>query len=41
MKNGPAVEYVSGYKEWWLDDKHIDCKTNEEFLKYVKYRWML
>jgi hypothetical protein len=39
--DGPAVECSSGIKYWYLDDKQIDCKDNEEFLKIVKYKWML
>jgi hypothetical protein len=39
--DGPAIEYTGGNKYWYLDDKRIYCKTNEEFLKIVKYRWVL
>jgi hypothetical protein len=38
---GPAIEYPSGYKVWYLDDKEINCKTNEEFLKFIKYKWLI
>jgi hypothetical protein len=40
-EDGPATEFYSGTKYWYLDGKEIDCKNNEEFLKIVKYRWML
>jgi hypothetical protein len=39
---GPAIEDNNGmYLMWWLDDKFINCKSNEEFLKIVKYKWLL
>jgi hypothetical protein len=39
--DGPAIEYVSGYRYWYFNGKEIHCKSNEEFLKIVKYRWMI
>jgi hypothetical protein len=38
--DGPAVDHFV-YKEWWVDSKRINCQSNEEFLKMMKYRWML
>lgn len=29
-ENGPAVEWVDGHKEWWVNGKKL---TEEEFLK--------
>jgi hypothetical protein len=40
-EDGPAVEYYSGTKAWYLDDEEIDCQSNEEFLKIVKYKWII
>ncbi len=40
-EDGPAIEYPSGSKYWYLDNKEINCKTNEDFLKMIKYRFML
>ncbi len=39
--DGPAIECADGYKIWYLDDKRINCKNNEEFLKMVKYKWLI
>jgi hypothetical protein len=40
-EDGPAIEYADGGKVWYLDDEEIDCKDNEEFLKMMKYKWLL
>ena len=29
--DGPAVEYSDGTKFWYIDNKCINCNTNEEF----------
>jgi hypothetical protein len=36
--DGPAIKDADGAKYWYLDDKQIDCKDNEEFLKIVKFK---
>jgi hypothetical protein len=40
-EDGPAIKWANGAKYWFLDDKQIDCKDNEEFLKMMKYKWLL
>ena len=40
-ENGPAVEYFDGGKEWYLNGKKIDCKTQEEFEYYMKWKIFL
>ena len=35
-EDGPAVEYPDGTKLWYYNDKWIDCKDNEEFLRIIK-----
>jgi len=37
-EDGPAVEYAHGFKYWYFRGKHIDCETNEEFLKLMKLK---
>jgi hypothetical protein len=43
--DGPAVIAITTnnkeYYEWWIDGKEIHCKSNEEFLKLVKYKWFI
>jgi hypothetical protein len=39
--DGPVFEGLGGYKVWFLDGERMDCKSNEEFLKIVKYKWLL
>lgn len=36
--DGPAVEYACGSKFWWINDKKIDCSTQEEFEKLLKLK---
>ena len=38
---GAAREWANGNKEWWLNDKLIDCKTQKEFEHYMKYKAFL
>jgi hypothetical protein len=40
-EDGPAIEYFDGEKHWFLNDEGIICKTNEEFLRIVKYKWLI
>jgi hypothetical protein len=40
-EDGPASERSDGSKYWYLDGKRIYCETNEEFLKIVKYKWLI
>ncbi len=40
-EDGTAIEYVNGDKAWFLDDEEYFPKSNEEFLKMVKYKWLL
>ena len=35
-EDGPAVEYANGYKFWYYQNKRINCKDNQEFLRMVK-----
>lgn len=38
-EDGPAIEYSSGAKEWWLNNKHYGYNskfTNESWKKFVK-----
>ena len=36
--DGPAIEYISGYRAWYLNGEKIICKNNEEFLRLVKLK---
>ena len=29
--DGPAIEWANGARQWYIDNKLISCKTNEEF----------
>ncbi len=40
-EDGPAIEGAGVFKHWFLNGEEIYCKDNEEFLKIVKYRWMI
>lgn len=33
---GPAVVYDNGDLEWWVNGRHIDVKTQEEFEEYLR-----
>ena len=35
---GPAIDQASGYKEWWINGKHLDCNTQKEFEQYLKLK---
>jgi hypothetical protein len=37
-EDGPAVEFASGYKEWYLNGKLIPCKTQKEFEQLIRLR---
>ncbi len=40
-EDGPADEYMvygRAYKRWWYNDEKINCETNEEFLKLIKFK---
>ena len=44
--DGPAIIYTNEYgdssKYWWyLNDEELDCKTQEEFEYYLKYKAFL
>lgn len=36
--DGPAVENADGTKGWYIHGEHINCETNEEFLRIVKLK---
>ena len=35
---GPAIEWTNGGKEWYINGEQIDCGSQEEFEKIVKFR---
>jgi hypothetical protein len=35
--DGPAIEGYQ-YKEWWIEGSLIDCKSQEEFERYIKLK---
>ena len=37
-KDGPARDFVSGQKEWWVEGEYIDCKSQEEFERILKLK---
>jgi hypothetical protein len=37
-EDGPAMEWSSGAKEWYLHGKKIVVNSNEEFLRYIKLK---
>jgi hypothetical protein len=36
--DGPAVEWSYEHKEWYYEDKNIDCKSQEEFERIIKLK---
>ena len=38
---GAALEWEGGFKYWYLNGERIDCKTQEEFEHYMKYKAFL
>lgn len=36
--DGPAIEYPNGNKEWWYEDKKLDCTSQKEFEQYLKLK---
>jgi hypothetical protein len=37
-KDGAAIEYPNGYKQWWYEGNRINCKTQEEFERWLKLK---
>ena len=37
-EDGPAVEYYSGNKFWYLNGKRINCSNQEEFKRLLKLK---
>jgi hypothetical protein len=37
-EDGPASEGVNGDKYWYINDKHVPCKTQEEFERVMKLK---
>jgi hypothetical protein len=35
---GAAVEYANGTNSWYYQGEHIDCQTQEEFVKLIKLK---
>ena len=35
-EDGPAIETANGAKAWYYQDKQIECKDNQDFLRMVK-----
>ena len=35
-EDGPAIEWSSGYQEWYFHGEKINCKDNQEFLRMIK-----
>ena len=33
--DGPAVEHSDGVKEWYYEDKEIECSSQEEFERII------
>ena len=36
--DGPAREFTNGDKYWYYEGKFIDCKSQEEFERYIKLK---
>ena len=36
--DGPAIVLNTGYKEWWFEDKLINCNSQEEFERLIKLK---
>jgi hypothetical protein len=36
--NGPAVEWHDGRSNWYYRGKRVECSSNEEFNKLIKFR---
>src|ERR1039457_1987997 len=34
----PAVDFINGYKEWWVNGKHLDCNPQEDFEQLMKLK---
>ena len=34
--DGPAIEYIGGGKQWYINDKYINCVNQEEFEQLIK-----
>ena len=34
-EDGPAREYINGFKSWWYQGKYINCTSQEEFERIV------
>jgi hypothetical protein len=36
--DGPAIEYINGNKYWYVNDKRINCSSQEEFERLMKLK---
>jgi hypothetical protein len=36
--DGPAIEYLDGTKDWWIEGKRIYCNSQKEFERYIKLK---
>jgi hypothetical protein len=36
--DGPASEFADGFKEWFIEDKHIPVASQSEFERYLKLK---
>jgi hypothetical protein len=37
-EDGPALEFIDGSKEWYINDEQILCKTQKEFEQLMKLK---
>jgi hypothetical protein len=37
-ENGPAIEHSCGERKWYIDDKQIECETQEEFMQFMRLK---
>jgi hypothetical protein len=41
-EDGPAIELQNyKYNAWYYHGEFIKCKSTEEFLKLLKYKWLI
>ena len=36
--DGPAMEYTDGYKLWYYQGEHIECKSQKEFERILRLK---
>jgi hypothetical protein len=37
-EDGPAIEYLNGSKEWWVNGERLPCTTQKQFKRLMRLK---